>query len=176
MRTLMTAALLTTTLAGATASATVYKCVGADGGVTYTNDPSSARNCERLRSDLPISTVPAPPQRPAATPPRPSTTPAPSFPRVSPDAQRSRDDTRRQILERELSGEQAALEEAREKLAEEESRDAPEDRVIRARPEGGTRAVINLGKREERLRPFRDQVELHQRNVEALEREMRALR
>lgn len=176
MRREIIAALLMTALGSTPALATVYKCTGADGGITYTNDPSSARNCEPLRSDLPISTVPSPPQRPASAAPRPAATPSPSFPSVSPDAQRSRDASRRQILERELANEQTALAEAQQKLAAEEARDAPEDRVIRARPEGGTRAVINLGKREERLQPFRDQVEMHQRNIEALEREIRGLR
>lgn len=176
MRIPLIAALLVTALVGTPAFATVFKCIGADGSITYTNDPSSARNCERLRSDLPVSTVPAPPLGSATTPPRPAATSAPSFPRVSPDAQRGRDDARRQILERELASEQAALAEAQESLSEEETRDAPEDRVIRARPEGGTRAVINLGRREQRLQPFRDQVELHQRNIDALEREMRGLR
>ena len=176
MRKALNAALLLTALGSTPATATVFKCIGADGSITYTNDRSSARNCEPLRSDLPISTVPSPTQRPASAAPRPATAPSPSFPRVSPDVQRGRDDSRRQILERELTNEQAALAEAQQKLATEETRDAPEDRVIRARPEGGTRAVINLGKREERLKPFRDQVELHQRNIEALEREMRALR
>lgn len=175
MRIPLIAALLVTALVGTPAFATVYKCIGADGSITYTNDPSSARNCERLRSDLPMSTVPAPPQRSATTPPRPTATPTPSFPRVSPDAQRSRDDSRRQILERELASEQTALAEAQEKLTEEETRDAPEDRIIR-QTERGPRGVINLGKREQRLQPFRDQVELHQRNIDALEREMRSLR
>ncbi len=175
MRREMIAALLMTALGSTPAIATVFKCTGADGGITYTNDPSSVRNCEPLRSDLPISTVPSPPQRPASAAPRPSATPTPSFPSVSPDAQRSRDATRRQILERELASERSALEEAQQKLAEEEVRDAPEDRIIR-QTERGPRAVINLGKREERLEPLRDQAELHKRNIEALEREMRSLR
>lgn len=175
MRSALIAALLLTALSGTPAFATVYKCIDAEGGITYTNDPSSARNCQPLRSDLPISTVPASPQRPASAAPRPAATPSPSFPRVSPDAQRSRDDSRRQILERELASERTALEEAQQKLAEEEGRDAPEDRIIR-QTERGPRAVINLGKREERLKPFRDQIDLHQRNIEALEREMRGLR
>lgn len=161
MRRTLIAALLLIAFGSTPASATVFKCVAADGGITYTNDPSSARNCERLRSDLPISTVPASPQRPATSPQRPAASPqrpaattSPSFPRVTPDTQRRRDDSRRQILERELNNEQTALVDAQQQLTAQESRDTGPDR----------------------LQALRDQVELHQRNIEALERELRGLR
>ena len=181
MRVLMTAALLATAFAGAPAFATVFKCIASDGGVTYTNDPSAARNCERLRSDLPFSTIPAPSQRAAPPPPRPAASPAPSssssssFPRVSPETQRSRDDTRRQILERELDGERSALDAAQQQLSAEQTRDAPEDRIIEE-TDDGPQAVISEDRREARLQPLHDQIELHQRNITALERELGRLR
>ncbi len=158
------------------AHATVYKCIDADGRVTYTNDRTVGGDCTTLDTDLPVSSVPPPqPRPPAATPS--GTAPAPGFPRVSPDAQRARDDTRRQILGSELEAEQAALREARAMLEAEEARDAPEDRNVRRQAEGGrSYSSINLEKREQRLQPYRDKVMLHERNIEALEREIRGLR
>ena len=41
------------------AHAQVYKCTGADGSVTYTNDRSIGRNCSALKMDLPVSSIPA---------------------------------------------------------------------------------------------------------------------
>lgn len=169
--------LLTVSLAiGSSVHATVFKCVDADGRITYTNDRSLGRNCTPLDTDQPVSSIPAP-TRSATTAP---STPAPavgSFPRVSPDAQRARDDTRRQILESELATEQAALEEARQALAEEEARDAPEDRNVRRQTaDGRSYSSINLEKRAQRLQPYKDEVELHERNIEALRRELRGLR
>ncbi|PKO57525.1 MAG: DUF4124 domain-containing protein [Betaproteobacteria bacterium HGW-Betaproteobacteria-19] len=137
------------------AHAQVYKCVDANGKTTYTNDRTLARGCQPLASDQSVSSVPAP--RPSAAQPSPS-----SFPRVTQDSQRARDDTRRQVLEQELATEEAALTEARKALEEQES--------IRL---GGER---NYQKMIERLQPFKDKVELHQRNLEALRRELSSLR
>lgn len=161
------------------AHSAVFKCTSSDGSVTYTNDPSSARNCERLRSDLPVSTVPsATPQRPATAnrPATPAPAASPSFPRVTPEAQQSRDNTRRQLLQQELATEQQALDQARKTLTEEENRVAPEDRVIRQMPDGSSRAIINQGRVEQRLQTHRDQIELHERNIRALEQELQRLR
>lgn len=141
------------------AHATVYKCIDADGGVTYTNDRTLARDCTPLTTDLPVSSVPAPQPRSPATQPPGAT---PDFPRVSPDAQRARDDTRRQILESELAVEEAALKDARAALAEQES--------IRLGSERNYQRVLD------RLQPFKDKVELHERNIEALRRELRGLK
>lgn len=139
----------------AVAHAQVYKCVDAEGRTTYTNDRTLTRGCQPLASDQPLSSVPAP--RPATAQPAPS-----SFPRVTPDLQRERDDSRRQVLEKELATEEAALAEARKALEEQES--------IRLGNERNYQKVI------ERVQPFKDKVELHQRNIEALRREISGLR
>ena len=156
------------------AHSSVYKCIDANGSVTYTNDSTLGRGCRQLSEDQPVSTVPVPPPRvPAATP---RTTPS-DFPRVAPETQRARDDTRRQVLEKELAAEEAALDAARAALEEEENRDAPEDRNIRRqRADGTSYSSLNLAKKAERLQPFIDKVELHRRNVDALKKEIRALR
>lgn len=139
------------------AHAEVYKCIDASGRVTYTNDHTLARNCVRLQSDQAVSSVPAPTSRPAA-----GAAPAAAFPRVNPADQRARDDTRRQVLENELSTEENALAAAEKALAEQEA--------VRF---GGER---NYQKVLDRLQPFKDKVELHKRNIEALRREISALR
>ena len=139
------------------AQAAVYKCVDADGRVTYTNDPSLARGCKLLDSGQAVSTVPAPVRRPAAS----STTPS-TFPRVSADDQRARDDGRRQVLESELRTEEEALAEAERNLLEQES--------VRLGNERNYQKVLD------RLQPFKDKLELHKRNIEALRREISGLK
>lgn len=155
-----------------TAQATVYRCTDEQGRTTYTNDRSAGSSCVPLSRDLPVSTVPSstPAAAPASTP-RPAAGSS-SFPRVTPETQRARDDSRRQLLQEELKAEENSLAEARQKLQAEEERDAPEDR--NARVDG--RSTINQGKRNERLQPYRNQVELHERNIEALNKELSRLR
>ena len=135
----------------------MYKCVDADGRVTYTNDPSLARGCKLLDSGQAVSTVPAPVRRPAAS----STTPS-TFPRVSADDQRARDDGRRQVLESELRTEEEALAQAERNLLEQES--------VRLGNERNYQKVLD------RLQPFKDKLELHKRNIEALRREISGLK
>ena len=146
------------------AQAAVYKCVDADGRVTYTNDPSLARGCKLLDSGQSVSTVPAQVRRPAADPgtsPAAGQTPS-SFPRVSADDQRARDNSRRQVLESELATEEASLAEAEKTLVDQEAIRLGDER--------------NYQKKIDRLQPFRDKVELHKRNIEALRREISGLK
>ena len=69
---------------------------------------------------------------------------------------------RRRILDQELSSEQRSLEAARRELEEQESTRNGADR-------SSARAA-------ERVQPYRDKVQLHERNVEALRREISNLR
>ncbi len=138
--------------------AEVYKCVDPEGRTTYTNDRSLARGCKPLESGQAVSSVPAPVRAPAATP----AAPAAGFPRVTPNDQRARDDTRRQVLETELATEERALAAAEKALAEQEA--------IRLGDERNYQKVLD------RLQPFKDKVDLHKRNIEALRREISGLR
>lgn len=140
--------------------ADVYKCVDEDGHVTYTNTkPAAKSRCTALSRDQRVSTVPG----------RASNTPTPaSFPKVSGDAQKARDNDRRQILDQELVTEQTSLDKAKKELAEQEGTVLPQERNV-----GGT---INLPKVQERLQPYRDKVALHERNIEALKKEIGNLR
>lgn len=155
--------LILITLAGG-AHANVYKCVDSNGRITYTNDQNLVNNdCTRLSEDLPVSSIPPPdyitnrPSAPAAPAAKQPASPN-SFPRVTPSAQRERDGTRRQILEQELTQEQASLEKAKAALAEQEA--------VRYGNERNYQKVLD------RLQPFQAQVELHSRNIEALQREI----
>lgn len=146
------------------AHAEVYKCTDAEGKVTYTNDRNLARGCKALDAGQSVSTVPAPVRRPAASPsanPGANTSPS-SFPRVSPGDQRARDDSRRQVLESEMANEEASLAAAEKALADQE--------VTRLGDERNYQKVLD------RLQPFKDKVELHKRNIEALRREISGLR
>ncbi len=141
------------------AQAEVFKCTDADGRTVYTNDRALSRGCKVLDQSHGVSTVPAVVPR--------STTGAqgagqPGFPQVTPDAQRARDDSRRQVLESELSTEEQSLAEAQKALTDQEA--------VRMGDERNYQRVLD------RLQPFKDKVELHQRNIEALKRELSGLR
>lgn len=136
------------------ARADVFKCVDEDGHVTYTNaKPSPKAKCTTLSRDQRVSTVPG---RAAGTP-----SPA-SFPKVDGDTQKARDNDRRKILEQELAAEQKSLEQAKKELAEQEA--------IRTGDERNYQRVLD------RLQPYKDRVALHERNIEALKKEIGNLR
>lgn len=155
-------AVLAATATAARADNALYKCVDASGQITYTNQ-KGGKGCTVLSRDLPVSTFTPPP---ASTKPR-AATPA-GFPKVNGDQQKARDTDRRQILNQELAAEQKNLEEAKKALAEQENLILPEERIA-----GGG---IQGGKREARIQTFRDRVQLHERNIEALNRELSNLK
>ena len=77
---------------------------------------------------------------------------------MSSETQKGRDSDRRRILEEELAAERRALDEAKRTLAEQEA--------VR---EGGER---NYQKYLDRIKPLQDGVQLHERNVDALQKEL----
>lgn len=140
---------------------TLYKCQGPDGRTTYTNQ-KMGKDCEIISQDKPVSTFAAPPtQRPRQA------TPA-DFPRVNVDQQKARDNDRRAILEKELASEQKNLAAAKKELADQENLVLPEERVA-----GGG---IQGGKREARIQSFRDKIQLHERNLDSLRKELANLK
>lgn len=130
---------------------TLYKCTDAAGHTTYTNTRASTKNCIVLSREAQAPAASAAPARPRAAASTPSPT---NFPRVSNDVQQKRDTDRRHILEQEQAAELRNLDEARRALAEQEA--------LRAAPD--------------RVRPHRDRIALHERNLEALRREMSNLK
>lgn len=145
------------TSAGASAD-TLYKCMDDSGVVLYTNQKGSARNCTILSRELPITTLAAPPPRTAQ---RNAPTPA-NFPRVDGDTQRGRDNDRRKILEQEFATEQQNLDKAKKALAEGEATRLGDEKSYQ--------------KYLDRVQDLREGVALHERNIEALKRELANLK
>jgi len=140
----------------------IFKCRGADGRWTYTND---RRDAERLKCEVvtrQVNVAPAPPM-PIQRAPAPvgrATRPA-DFPKESPSDRASARERQREILEKELASEQAALTKAKEDLAAQEAVRSGEER--------------NYARVEERLQPYKDTIETHEKNIEALRRELNNL-
>jgi hypothetical protein len=83
--------------------------------------------------------------------------------------QKGRDDTRRKILQDELSTEEKLLEGAKQALKEGEGN--PE-----AFKGQGGKTYRNVAKYEEKIKTLTDEVELHQKNTEALQTELSKLK
>jgi hypothetical protein len=141
---LITLALLPATAFGST----LYKCTDESGVVLYTNQKTPKKTCVVLSQS-----ASPPPANGGGTRPRAAATPTPSdFPRVSGSEQKSRDNDRKAILDRELATETQSAEKARKAL--QEAGNQPADK----------------------LQPLRDTLALHERNVEALKKELGNLR
>ena len=140
--------------------ADIYKCVDEAGHVTYTNSKPSGRGCGVLARDQAVSSVPSA-SRPAAAPQNGASTSSAGFPRVDTGTQKARDSDRRRILDEELANEQKALDAARRELASQESVRTDER---------------NYQKALERLQPYKDKLQIHERNIEALRKEIANLR
>lgn len=158
--------LLAALLCSPLARADIFKCVDEAGHVTYTNSRTSGKGCTTLARDQPVSSVPggsglARPA-PAPAPQSGASVGAAGFPRIDSGTQKARDGDRRRILDQELSTEQRSLDAARRELDEQESARNGADR--------------NSARAAERVQPFRDKVQLHERNIEALRREISNLR
>lgn len=148
------------------ARADIFKCVDEAGHVTYTNSRTSGKGCSTLARDQPVSSVPGGSglvrPTPVPAPQNGASTGAAGFPRIDSGTQKARDGDRRRILDQELSTEQRSLDAARRELDAQESARNGADR--------------NSARAAERVQPFRDKVQLHERNIEALRREISNLR
>lgn len=139
------------------ALADIYKYVDEHGNVNYTNIPGHLPNkAERvvIEPNPPASVNPA--NAPGRAKPN-IATPA-GFPKVDGDTQRKRDDQRHQILENELQAEQKALDDARQALNE-----GKEVRLGNER---------NYQKYLDRVKGLQDDVDTHQANLDALQKEI----
>jgi hypothetical protein len=146
----------------AVAQDTVWRCNESDGRPHYTNikKDTEGKSCQVVTKEVSVVHGAAAPARgpamaaAAATPP--------NFPRVDRDTQRARDDSRRKILQDELSTEERSLADAKTKLTEQEG--------IRLGDERNYQRVLD------RLKPYQDAVDRHERNVAALKKEISSLR
>ena len=127
----------------------IYKCLDAAGKATYTNDKrgTSGMKCKLVARES--NAVPGQKGKPA--PPQELG----RFPRETPAQAANAKGLQRQVLEKELATEQAALAKAKQDLAELQA--------------------VRTGA-EDVLRPFRDSIQTHEKNIEALLRELSNLR
>ncbi len=145
-------------LAGGTAQAqqevTIWSCRDKDGRTHVTNlkADTAGKNCKVVQQSR-VQVVPAvtPNAKPGAKPPT-------SFPKEDANARAAAKARQRDILERELTQEERLLAQARKDLAEQEE--------VRFGDERNYARVL------ERLQPYKDKVELHDKNVESLKREL----
>lgn len=132
----------------------IYKCYDENGRPLYTSDKRDTRGkkCELVSRE--VNVVPSQPVRKAA----PRETPREGFPRESSSDRASAKERQRQILEKELDTEQQLLAKAQKDLADQQA--------IRTGDERNYARVL------ERLQPYKDSVETHQKNIDALKREL----
>ncbi|HEY1327784.1 MAG TPA: DUF4124 domain-containing protein [Casimicrobiaceae bacterium] len=125
-----------------------YKCYTQSGAFSYFNVPN---NEGRAASEPPSKR--APPTNTASAPP------SSGFPRVDAATQRSRDDLRRKVLGDELATEERLLTEAKAAYGNGSPAPLPEEKA-------------DIEKYRQRVERLRQAVELHERNIEALRKEL----
>ncbi|HQZ45518.1 MAG TPA: DUF4124 domain-containing protein [Usitatibacteraceae bacterium] len=178
------------------AQAMIYKHVDENGRVTYTNRPMKGAIVMDLE---PLSTIPgiagpaAVPEKPAAraterlavkpsvaiVSPRPLPTTVASIDR---ETQKSRDDVRRRILEAELSQEEKSLAALRKTLLEERQNPTLIAAVRVAQqaadptPAQQAQMRANIERASGRIRGLQATVAEHEKNIEALQKELGALK
>lgn len=149
------------------ALADTCKYEDADGHVIYSNMPMKGAKkiaCFGLDGSAPASGSSS--RNGGSRVPRASQTPTPAgFPRVDAGTQKARDDTRRTILQEELATEQKALEQAKKDYAEGEAN--PET----YRTADG-KTMRNMAKFEEKMKKLQDAVDLHEKNIQMLQKEL----
>lgn len=134
-------------------SSEIWKCTDERGRALYTSDKreTAGKKCELVSRE--VNVVPA--QKPSAKSPA-------NFPKESAGDRAAAKSRQRDTLERELRQEETMLTDARRKLAEQEA--------IRTGDEKNYARVLD------RLKPYQDAVEVHQKNIDALKRELGNLR
>jgi hypothetical protein len=129
----------------------MYRCTTESGAYSYFNVPG-ASNEPPPRSNAPRADT------------RTASAPSPAgFPRVDAATQKSRDDMRRKVLSDELASEEKLLNEARTAYGNGAPPPLPEEEK-------------DADKYRQRLGRLRQAVQLHERNVEAIRKELGAVR
>ena len=138
------------------------KYLDSEGRVIYSNTPNSPpKGATKVKCfEAPSKPAPPPPRNSDAKPANSDAKGKP--PRVSENTQKSRDDERRRILEEEMATEMKQLAQAKEQLAAQEAVRSGNER--------------NYERFLERVQPFRDTVATHERNLEAIKREIANLK
>jgi len=132
---------------------TIWSCKDANGRTHVTNlkEDTVGKDC-RIVQQQRVTVVPA--AKPGAKSPA-------GFPKETTSDRASSKAKQRDTIERELAQEQSMLADAKKKLADQEA--------VRSGDEKNYARVL------ERLKPYKDTVEVHEKNVEALKRELNNL-
>ncbi|MGH8802904.1 MAG: DUF4124 domain-containing protein [Casimicrobiaceae bacterium] len=137
------------------ARAAICKYLDVDGTIVYSN-VAPPKGLRRLSCDI----VEESPRRTSEKGNARSSTP-PGFPRVEPEVQKSRDDMRRKILDDELAKEQKLLATAQDDYGNGAPQPLPDEKS-------------DAEKYRQRIERLHQAVMLHQRNIDALRREIAA--
>ena len=149
---------------------TIWSCKDKDGRVLMTSlkEDTVGKECRVVQQTrvtvVPATQIQSPPSKPAAakpagSAPSASATPSPAgFPRETATDRTKGREKQRQLLEGELAQEEQLLSQAKRELAQQESTRSGDER--------------NYAKVLERLQKYRDNVEVHEKNIEALKREL----
>jgi hypothetical protein len=199
MRIVWIAGLAVVAAMNAAAQTTIYKLVDESGRVTYSNKPMKGATVMDLE---PLTLVPATPVPPPAAPqpvkaaavatveridtPRSDARPAlpatPTLAAIEPQLQRKRDNDRRRILEDELQREEQSLSEVRDSLTQEQQNPmliAAVRAAQQANEPTASQALEmrnNIEKASGRIRGLQATAAEHEKNIEALKKELGALK
>lgn len=156
-----------TLLLAAPAIADTCKYEDADGRIIYSNMPmKGAKKIACFGFDGAPSGRNGKPAR--ATQPTPA-----DFPRVDSGTQKARDDTRRKILEEELVAEQRSLEQAKKDYIDGEA-DPETFKTTITGKDGKPQTVTrrDMAKFEEKMKKLQEAVDLHEKNIQMLQKEL----
>ncbi len=148
---------------------TIYRYLDDGGGVTYTNIPAQLpkKGVEKINVFIPAQSAPIGTSGDVKLPTAPVVKVKPTapinFPKVDSQTQRKRDQSRKQILDDELESELKSLTIARKALAEGES-----VKLVASDK--------NHQKYVDRLQALKETVSLHEKNVDALKKEIAAMK
>ena len=142
--------------AAAAAQGSVCKYMDANGNIVFSNLPPD----KGMRKISCMSGDESPRRNSGTATGGAKSTPTPGdFPRVDPGTQKGRDDVRRKVLGDELATEEQLLAESRVAYANGAPVPLPEE-------------ASNAEKYRERIARYRQAVQLHERNIEALKKEL----
>ena len=180
---------------GASAQSTIYKLVDESGRVTYSNKPMKGATVLELEPLTVFQVAPAAAPKAVAVvekadTPKPEakpavanvTTAAPTLASVDPQIQKRRDNDRRRILEDELQREEQSLGDVRNSLAQEQQNPAliAAVRVAQQATDPSPSQLMefrsNIDKASGRIRGLQATVAEHEKNIEALKKELGALK
>jgi Domain of unknown function (DUF4124) len=176
---------------------TIYKHVDESGRVTYTNKPMKGAVVVDLE---PLTTIPGTPSgalAPSATQAnapapkavatlervdKPAANPQPTLASIEPQVQKRRDDERRKILEEELTREEQSLTDARTAITQEQQNPTlvAAVRAMQQATEPSASQMLemrnNIEKASGRIRGLQATLAEHEKNIEALRKELGALK